>query len=146
MTDPQPVGYYSAQSARDRDAEHLRLLAIFHYIAGGLFAFFGCFPIIYIVLGVLMLTGRMPTNGGPPAPPGIGYLFIAMGSVIILLAWALATCLILSGRYLKQRRKYMFSFVIAAISCIQVPFGTVLGIFTIIVLSRDSVKALYGRT
>jgi hypothetical protein len=37
----------------------------------------------------------------------------------------------------------MRCFVVAAIECIFMPFGTVLGVFTIIVLSRPSVKALF---
>jgi hypothetical protein len=34
--------------------------------------------------------------------------------------------------------------VIAAISCLLVPLGTVLGIFTILVLVRPSVKERFG--
>jgi len=37
----------------------------------------------------------------------------------------------------------MFSFIFAAILCGLFPFGTVLGVFTIIVLSKDSVKKIY---
>jgi hypothetical protein len=33
--------------------------------------------------------------------------------------------------------------VIAGINCLSFPFGTALGIFTLIVLSRESVQALY---
>ena len=139
MSDPQPIGYY-AQDPGFRDAEHLRLLSLFHFIAGGLLALAGCVPIIHIVIGTLMVSGRIP---GPP--PQMGYLFIGMGAMLMLFLWGLGICLILSGRYLRQRRNYMFSFVVAAISCIQAPFGTLLGIFTIIVLSRPTVKAMYGR-
>jgi hypothetical protein len=148
MSNPEPVGYYypPPQDPRYRDAEHLRLLAIFHFVAGGLLVLFGFIPVIYIVLGVAMLNGKLPSNPGSPPPPAqVGYIFIAMGSIFMALGWALATCLIISGRFLQKRRNYMFSFVIAAISCLQIPFGTLLGIFTIIVLSRDSVKAIYGR-
>jgi hypothetical protein len=38
----------------------------------------------------------------------------------------------------------MFSFVMAAVMCMFVPFGTILGVFTIIVLSKESVLRLYG--
>ena len=37
----------------------------------------------------------------------------------------------------------MYCFVVAAIECILIPFGTVLGVFTIIALSRPSVKVLF---
>ena len=142
MTNPEPIGYYAQYpSPGDRDAEHLRLLSIFHYVAGGLLAFFGCFPIIHIVVGILMVRGTLQTN--PPTPAG--YVFILIGSCMVLTAWGLAICLFVSGRFLKERRHYMFSMVIAAISCLQIPFGTILGVFTIIVLSRPSVKMIYGR-
>jgi len=32
---------------------------------------------------------------------------------------------------------------VAAVECIFMPFGTVLGVFTIIVLNRPSIKALF---
>jgi hypothetical protein len=32
----------------------------------------------------------------------------------------------------------------AAVECLFMPFGTVLGIFTIVVLNRDSVKPLFA--
>ena len=57
--------------------------------------------------------------------------------------WGLAICLILSGRYMNRRKHLTFSIVIAAICCLQIPFGTILGVFTLIVLSRPSVKAMY---
>jgi hypothetical protein len=142
MTAPQPIGYAS-QFPPNRDEEHLRLLSIFHYIAGGFLAFFGCFAIIYIVLGAVIATGKLPTNGQPP-PTAIGFLFIAIGVFGILFAWGLAICLFLSGRYMAKRRHLTFSIVVAAISCLQIPFGTILGVFTLIVLSRPSVKAMYA--
>ena len=37
---------------------------------------------------------------------------------------------------------YLYCLVVAAVECMLVPFGTVLGVLTIIVLNRPSVKAL----
>ena len=37
----------------------------------------------------------------------------------------------------------MFSLVVAALDCMGFPFATVLGVFTFIVLLRDSVAELY---
>jgi hypothetical protein len=59
------------------------------------------------------------------------------------LGWTLAVCMIIAGRFLAKRTHYMYCLVVAAISCIFFPFGTVLGVFTIIVLLRSSVKALF---
>jgi hypothetical protein len=32
---------------------------------------------------------------------------------------------------------------VAGLNCIQIPLGTALGVFTIMVLTRDSVEAVY---
>jgi hypothetical protein len=39
----------------------------------------------------------------------------------------------------------MLAFVTACLSCMNVPIGTALGVFAILVLNRPSVKALFGR-
>jgi MFS family permease len=127
--------------------QHLKLLSTFHYIVGGLGALFACFPLIHVTLGIMMIVNPDFLNNGHkgPTPPAfVGYLFILMGGFFVLCGWAAAICTIISGRYLARRKKRMFSFVMAAILCMFVPFGTVLGVFTIIVLSKESVQKLYG--
>jgi hypothetical protein len=129
------------------DEEHLNLLAIFHYIAGGLIALFSCFALIYVFLGFALIASPTAFGGGNsanPPPPGLGYFFAAIGMIFFVIGAALATCSILSGRHLHKRQKYKFAFVIACIECIWIPFGTILGVFTIMVLSRPSVKTLFG--
>jgi hypothetical protein len=51
----------------------------------------------------------------------------------------------MTGRSLALRKRYSFVFVMACVECLFIPFGTVLGVFTIIVLSRESVRALLSR-
>ena len=62
---------------------------------------------------------------------------------MILVGWAVAICVIVAGRFLARRVHYTFCLVVAAIACLFMPFGTVLGVLTIIVLMRPSVKALF---
>ena len=130
-----------------KNREHLKLLSTFHYVVGGLTAALSMVSLIHIGIGLsLILT---PTVTYPyevtPAPYTLstGWLFFIMGLVILLLGLTFSICLILSGRALAKRKRYWFSFVVACFECIYTPFGTVLGIFTIVVLSRESVKALY---
>ncbi|MGD8388461.1 MAG: hypothetical protein PVG49_15050 [Desulfobacteraceae bacterium] len=129
------------------DEQHLKLLSIFHYVVGGIGCFFACFPLIHVVIGALFLLNpeSLQGNGGGPPSAVFGWLFLIMGILFFAVGQAASICLIVSGRFLARRKKYMFSFVFACVECIFIPFGTVLGIFTIVVLSRDSVKALYGR-
>lgn len=127
------------------DERHLDLLAIFHYVVGGITMLFGCIPIVHLVVGILMLTGALDDGRGQPPPPVVGLIFIIMAVIAILLMWTLGLCIILAGRRLKGRRSYTFCFIVAAIGCVFMPFGTVLGVFTIIVLSRPTVKALFDQ-
>jgi len=126
----------------DRDLEHLRLLSIFTYVYAGITAFFSCFPLLYVVLGVLMLSGGIPMHGKEQAPPEIiGLLFVVVGGAIVILGWTFAVLLFLAARRLGSFRGRTFCMVIAALSCLYVPLGTVLGVFTLVVLTRPSVRA-----
>ena len=87
------------------------------------------------------LSGRSG-NGG--APLGFGLIFVIGPALIILIGLAYAISVLLTGRFIAHRKHHTFCFVVACISTLFTPFGTVLGIFTIIVLLRPSVKALFG--
>ena len=58
--------------------------------------------------------------------------------------WTLAVLLFLTGRNIDRRRHHTFCLVVACVECLFLPLGTVLGIFTIAVLLRPSVKGLFG--
>lgn len=122
----------------NQDEQYLRLLSIFHYVVGGLAACFACIPLIHFCIGTAMLTGAIDN-----APAFIGFMFVIMSIVFITIGWVFAVCLIVAGRNLARRKRYMFCLVMAAISCMFMPFGTVLGVFTIIVLMRPGVKELF---
>ena len=128
-----------------QDAEHLKLLSVFHYVLAALTALVGFLPIIYIALGAAMVMGKMPAGPSSPAPPAeFGWMFIIFGGLFCLLAWAFAVCLFLSGRWLAARRNWTFCFVVACLSCMNVPLGTILGVFTILVLQRPGMKGVFG--
>jgi hypothetical protein len=44
----------------------------------------------------------------------------------------------------RPERPDVFAGVVAGINCLHIPLGTVLGVFTIVVLIRDSVRELYS--
>jgi hypothetical protein len=123
----------------NQDEQYIKLLSVFHYVVGGLAAFFACIPLIHLTIGIAILVGAIDD-----APAFIGVLLVAVATVIISLGWTLAVCIIIAGRCLAKRKHYMFCLVMAAIACIFMPFGTVLGVFTIIVLMRPSVKELFA--
>jgi hypothetical protein len=126
------------------DNEHLRLLSIFHYVKGGLSAFFSCFLFIHVVLGLFFICAPHLFGHGKDQPPAfVGWFFAILGSFLILLGWTFATITLIAGRCIARRRHYTFCFVWACVECLSVPFGTVLGVFTILVLNRASVRELF---
>jgi len=126
-----------------QDSEHLKLLAIFHYVVAGLMALFACIPFIHFFMGLALATGTFPDTD-PEAQP-IGIFIMVFAGLFILAGWALAALIGYAGRSLQSRRRYTYCLVMAGVECIFMPFGTVLGVFTIIVLMRDTVKEIFGR-
>jgi len=122
----------------NQDEQYLRLLSVFHYVVGGLVALFACIPLIHLTIGIAILVGAIDD-----APALAGLIMVIMAMFFIIVGWTLGVFIIIAGRCLAKRKHYMFCLVIAAISCIFMPFGTVLGVFTIIVLMRPSVKELF---
>lgn len=126
------------------DAEQLRLLSIFHYVVGGLAALFACIPIIHLVIGLVMIFAPQTMGSGRNQPPAfMGWFFVVLGSCFILAGWAFATLVVVAGRFIARRKHYMFCFVMGCVECMFMPFGTVLGVFTLLVLNRQSVKELF---
>lgn len=121
------------------DDEHLRLLSIFHYVLAGVTALGALFPVIPLVIRLSLVMGNMEASNGP-APASIGGIFIVVAVVLILIGMSFAAVLFMAGKALKERKSRTFCLVVAAVSCLFMPFGTVLGVFTIIVLMRESVQ------
>ncbi len=131
----------------DENESQLNNLTVGHYVVGGLMAVFACLPLIHMFIGLALVFGDGTFFGKAEQQPPefIGWFFFAMGLVFFLFGQALAGCIITSGRFIKKRKNYLFSFIVACLSCAMFPFGTILGVFTIMVLSRDAVKRIYGR-
>jgi hypothetical protein len=93
-------------------------------------------------MGLALATGALDAD--PEAQPiGIGIMVFA--GLFILAGWTLAALIAFAGRSLQTHKRYTFCLVMGGVECIFMPFGTVLGVFTIIVLMRDTVKNLFGR-
>jgi hypothetical protein len=128
-----------------QDEEHLRLLRIFHYVYAGVTAVFALFPIVHVAMGIAIVTGAMPASSGPGGPPPefLGWLFVGLGGIIILMGATIALASFFAGRMIGERRGRLFCMVLAGFNCLNMPFGTALGVFTLVVLSRPSVKQAF---
>ncbi|MEO1432382.1 MAG: hypothetical protein AAFS12_08830 [Cyanobacteria bacterium J06632_19] len=126
------------------DIKHLKLLSIFHYVVGGILIFFS---LAQLISGIVFLHSIEPStieSSGELFSPDFKYYVAVMSVVAFILGKAIAIATILSGRFLKLHKRYWFSFVTACFLCLFTPYGTILGVFTLIVLCRQSVKELYS--
>jgi hypothetical protein len=131
----------------NQDEEHLRLLAIFHYVVAGMAALFAMFPVIHLIFGLLMVFDGdkfFKNNQGNEPPVIIGWLFIIIAVLFITIGLTMAVLIFINGRCLAKRRRYQFCQVMSGVECLFMPFGTILGVFALIVLSRESVRTLFG--
>jgi hypothetical protein len=124
---------------RTVDNGHLNTLSVFHFIGAGLallgMVFVGMH---FAVMGTMMKTAAVQQGQAPPAEffDLFRWVYVFMGG------WYVTSLVlnILGGIYLRARKHRTFCLVVAAVNCLHIPLGTILGIFTIVVLARNSVR------
>jgi hypothetical protein len=128
----------------NQDDEHLKLLSVFHYVVGGITALFASFPALHVIVGLIMVFAPFPAEAeGEPPPELFGWFFVVAGAVMVVIGWTIALVILTAGRFLARRKHHLFCLVVAGVECLFFPFGTVLGVFTIIVLMRPSVQQAF---
>lgn len=129
------------------DIQHLNILSIFHYVVAGISTLFSLFPIFHLTMGISMLAGGFLSPGAEAEAPFpfwlFGLMFTLIPAAIIFFGLVFSGFIAAAGYFLAKRKNHTFCLVMAGVSCIFTPFGTVLGVFSIIVLSRPSVKELF---
>lgn len=143
-------GAMSEQVAKVRDqhsidSDHIRLLSIFHFVSVG-----------FAVLGMLFLAGHyaifqaffanpeMFADSKQGLPPPEFFAIFKWFYVVFGVWYFISGILNLaSGLFMRARKHRTFSLVVAGLNCLHIPLGTILGIFTFIVLSRESVLDQY---
>jgi hypothetical protein len=138
-----------AIAQQTKDADHLKLLAIFHLV----------FAIICLLgIGFLFLHYELmhhffgnpdmwKNSKNPPPKPILDFFQYFIWFYVIFGAFLFLAIILnlISALCLHQRKCRTYSLVIAALDCLQIPFGTALGVMTIIVLVRDSVRLSYDK-
>ena len=120
-----------------QDAEHLRILAIFHYVFGGLGLVAMLMMLAFAVAGVGLLS-QVDTPHGPP--PGFSLMVSGLVLFSALVSLVFSSLNILAGRALGSGGSRNLIYAAAALNCLHVPLGTALGVFTFIVISRETVS------
>ena len=97
-----------------------------------------------VFFGAAMASAEASRHGDGPPAALFGGIFVGIGLVLVLIFSTLSFLIFKVGRNLSRYQSHTFCMVVAGIICLWIPLGTILGIFTLIVLSRDSVKAIFN--
>jgi len=135
MADTDPI----LRDQRKIDSSHLKILEIFYYITTGL-ALAG---ILLLFLHYKFMSMVFTSTNFPSYPPGslanpfrvFIWFYLVLGALGIL-AGAMN---FFTAKSLSHRKHRSFIFVAAVLNCLSFPFGTVLGVITIILLLKDTV-------
>jgi hypothetical protein len=128
------------------DLEHLRLLRIAYFIEAGLTALMALGGLLYMGIGLLISAGAFPPDSsGREEPAFVGGLLAIIGGGLFVAAIVLVVLKLLTAKYLLARRSRTLCLVTAVLTCFNVPYGTVVGIFTFIVLGRPGVRAMFDQ-
>lgn len=129
------------------DASHLRTLSICYYVYAGLVAFFSIFAMLYAGFGGAVLMGKIPMSpkgtGAPNSDQMVGGFFLGFGLLFTVIIIAMAVLCFLTARWIAARKHPVFCMVTAALCALNMPLGTLLGVFTFIVMLRPSVQELF---
>ena len=130
---------------RKIDADHLKILSIFHFVGAGLALLGILFLLAHFAMFHFIFTNPKFWQDQKQGPPPAELFAMLKWFYLVFGMWFLASVVlnVISGLCLRARKHRTFSLVVAGINCLHIPLGTVLGVFTIIVLIRDSVRELY---
>jgi divalent metal cation (Fe/Co/Zn/Cd) transporter len=125
------------------DTEHLKLLRWGYFLSAGVTACFSMFGLFYA--GMALLITSLPVKEGQDAPPEqIAWIFAIVGIGITVVMLAVAAAKLKVAKALRERTSRTFCYVVAVITMFGMPYGTLLGVFTLLVLSRPSVAQAFG--
>jgi hypothetical protein len=133
----------------DKDANDLRTLSICWYVLAGLQALASCLFLLYIAFGVFMMLIGGAAGAGTREPGaavpflGFGAFMLCVGLVPLAIVLTVAYLNYTVARSLPLRKNLTLCYIMSAIVCLGIPLGTILGIFTFVVLNRPSVKASF---
>ena len=122
--------------------QNLNLISIFHYVVAALIYLKGAMGFVMMGIGGIAVAGILHDQ---PNDMGItlfvvGLIFFAGPMVFMTITWAIATAVLVSGRRIAKRTNLTYCQVVAGLECLCIPFGTILGVISLILLTRDDVK------
>ena len=119
---------------------NLNIFRILYIIKGILLLFLSLMPGLYIFLGAHLFQNP-DVNDGELA----GTFLIIGGSLLFVILLIFGILTLLTAKYIGEKRRYDFVFVMSILNCLTGVLGIILGIFTIIELNKPKVRKLFGK-
>ena len=134
----------------DPSHKYLNILGAFHFVVAAIIAMVACFPILHLVVGISLLADPAfaPAEADVPGSFGLMFrlmpvFFIVIAGSMILGGWLLALAVSFGGLSLLQRRRHTYCLVMGGVECVFTPIGTVLGVVTLLLLTRPETRQLF---
>ena len=138
-----PTSIEQFQAKQDQD--QLALLRILWKVYSGLACIGVCAGFFYIFLGNGMAGNFSSTPSSAASDTRmLTTMFTIFGLAISFVAGTASVLSWIVSEKLIARKTYGLCFALACLICLNMPMGTALGIFTIVVLNRVSVKRSFS--
>lgn len=132
----------------DVDDRHLKRLSQWHHLCA-VAQFIGVSVLIWHYLSVkkdILLSDRQKLlSPHETVPEDLLHLVSVIYLVLGLFTLVLAILNVISALAIARRQKRLLSLITAGLNCVQIPLGTALGAYTLLVLCSNSVRAKYDQ-
>jgi hypothetical protein len=125
------------------DQSSLNSLAVCHFAYAVLLALGGLIPLGGVLFGIGLVSSLTAAHARGAGGFIMGGAFLIVLGALAALLWVKAALVFFSGLGLRRGKHRMLSQVVACLCCLNMPLGTLLGVFTLMVLARPSVRAGY---
>lgn len=125
--------------------KHLSTLSILHYVYGVFVCLSGLAALLVVLIGGFMRSELLfGSSDASDVPAWLGGFIQVIGLFIFFLIETWGVLSLLTGSWIAKRKHRTATMVMAGVHCLNVPFGLLLGIYTIVVMVDDEVRNAYG--
>ncbi|MBC8378274.1 MAG: hypothetical protein H8E62_03780 [Planctomycetes bacterium] len=131
-------------ATKHSNPQTLDLISIFHYVVAAIIYLKGAVAFVFMGIGSIAMMGILADQPADmEALVVIGLLFFMVPMMFLTVSWTAATLVLFAGRRIANRTNLTYCQIVAGIECLCVPFGTILGIFSLITLTKPENKEIF---
>jgi len=120
----------------------LNTFRILYLVYGILTLVFSLFFLLYAGFG-MFFQGIIEQEANQELPFNPGSIFVIIGGIGFVFTVIVGILTILASNYIKAVKNYNFVFAMAIVNCLTGILGILLGVFTLIEISKPETKALF---